>query len=53
MKSFRKVNYEFRGFKGKVLIGEAIQNEQEIKNICMRDYLENLSQEIKIIKEEN
>lgn len=53
MKQFRKVNYEFREFKGIVLIGETIQDEQEIKNICMKDYLENLSKEIKIIKEED
>ena len=53
MKKFRKVNYEFRGFKGVVLIGETIHDEQEIKNICMKDYLEKLSDEIKIVKEED
>lgn len=53
MKSFRKVNYEFREKKGTVLVGETITDVEEIKNICMKDYLENLSKEIKIIKEED
>ena len=37
MKQFRKVDYEFRGFKGIVLIGETIQDEQEIKIIKEED----------------
>lgn len=53
MKRFRKVDYEFRGIKGTVIIGEDIVDKQEIKNICMKDYLEKLSNEIKIIKEED
>ena len=53
MKKFRKVNYDFWGTTGIVLIGESIKDEQEIKNICMKDYLEKLSNEIRIIKEED
>ena len=52
MKSFRKVDYEFRGIKGTVIIGESIVDKQEIKNICMKDYLEKLSNDIKILGEE-
>lgn len=52
MEKFKKVDYEFKGIKGTVLIGESIVNKQEIKNICMKDYLEKLSNEIKLVGEE-
>ena len=52
MESFRKVDYEFRGIKGTVIIDESIVNKEEIKNICMKDYLEKLSNEIKLLGEE-
>lgn len=50
MKKFRKVDYKFRNYNGKVLVEETIKDEKEIKEICMKDYLEQLSEEIKIIK---
>lgn len=50
MNIFKEVNYVFRNYKGKVLIEETIKDEKEIKEICMKDYLEQLSEEIKIIK---
>lgn len=52
MERFKKVEYEFRGVKGTVIIGESIVDKQEIKNICMKDYLEKLSNDIKILGEE-
>lgn len=53
MKAYRKINYKFKGIKGTILIGETITDEQEIKRICMKDYLEKKSNEIEILEEEN
>ena len=50
LKKFKKVSYKLNNIQGEVLIGESIKEEQEIKEICMRDYLEKLSQKIEIIE---
>lgn len=50
MNIFKEIDYEFRNYKGKVLVEETIKDEKEIKEICMKDYLEQLSKEIKFIK---
>lgn len=49
MKKYVLVNYEFNGNKGEVIINSAITDEEEIKDICVRDYLE---RNVKIIKKE-
>lgn len=49
MENYREVEYEFKGTNGIVLIGESVKKEQEIKEICFRDYLEKLSKEVKIL----
>lgn len=48
MREYIKVNYEFRDYKGYVIINSAITDEQEIKDICIKDYLDT---NIKILKE--
>lgn len=52
IKKFRKIEYEFRGKKGTVLVEDTIKKEQEIKEICLKDVLEKISNEIKIIGED-
>ena len=53
MKLYYEVYYELLGYKGKVLIGESIKDENEIKEICARDYFETHSfEEVKILKKE-
>lgn len=47
MKEYVKVEYEFRDYKGYVVINKAITDENEIRDICIKDYLES---NIKIIK---
>ena len=49
LKQFRKISYKLNDMQGEILIGENIKDEQEIKEICMKDYLEKLSQKIEII----
>lgn len=50
LKQFRKISYKLNDMQGEILIGENIKDEQEIKEICMKDYLEKLSQKIEIIE---
>ena len=50
LKQFRKISYKWEDMQGEILIGEKIKDEQEIKEICMKDYLEKLSQKIEIIE---
>ena len=50
LKEFRKISYKLNDMQGEILIGEKIKDEQEIKEICMKDYLEKLSQKIEIIE---
>ena len=50
LKQFRKVTYKLNDIQGEILIGENIKDEQEIKEICMKDYIEKLSQKIEIIE---
>lgn len=50
LKQFRKVSYRFNNIQGEVLVGESIKDKQEIKEICMKDYLEKLSKKIEIIE---
>lgn len=50
LKQFRKISYKLNDMQGEILIGEKIKDEQEIKEICMKDYLEKLSQKIEIIE---
>ena len=50
LKQFRKISYRVNDRQGEILIGEKIKDEQEIKEICMKDYLEKLSQKIEIIE---
>lgn len=50
LKQFRKISYKLNDIQGEILIGENIKNEHEIKEICMKDYLEKLSQKIEIIE---
>ena len=57
IKKFREIEYEIKGKKGLVLIGESITDIDDIKSICRRDYIENIQKEInldeiKIMKEE-
>lgn len=52
MNKFKKVDYELNDIEGTILVSENITEEKEIKNICMKDYLEKLSENIKIIREE-
>ena len=47
MKEYVLVEYEFNGIKGHVIINSNITDESEIKEICIKDYLES---NIKIIK---
>ena len=47
MKEYVKVEYEFKDYKGHVIINSAITDENEIRDICIKDYLEN---NVKIIK---
>lgn len=47
MKEYIKVDYEFKDYKGHVIINSLITDENEIKDICIKDYLEN---NVKIIK---
>ena len=49
LKQFRKISYKLNDMQGEILIGENIKDEQEIKEICMKDYLEKLSKKIEII----
>lgn len=47
-KEYKKIKYEFNNIKGAVIIDKSITDENEIKEICIKDYLEN---NIKIIYE--
>ena len=49
MRTFKKINYKLSKYKGTVLINDSIVDEQEIKEICFKDYLEKLSSKIEII----
>lgn len=48
MQNYRKVIYSMKGKEGVVLIGEIIEDIDDIKSICRKDYLENLEREIKL-----
>lgn len=48
MQNYRKVIYSIKGKEGIVLIGETIEDIDDIKSICRKDYLENLEREIKL-----
>lgn len=47
MKEYVKVEYEFKDYKGHVIIDNTIIDEKQIRDICIEDYLEN---NLKIIK---
>lgn len=49
MNEYKLVEYEFLGIKGKVVMNTNITDENEIKEICVKDYLES---NIKIIAKE-
>ena len=49
MQGYKKVEYKFRDKKGVVLISTNIKNKKEIQEICLRDYLEKLGEEIEIV----
>lgn len=53
MEKFKQVNYKLENYTGTVLVNENITNENEIKDICFKDYLEKLSKKIEIVKEGN
>ena len=53
MEKFKQVNYKLENNTGTVLVSENITNENEIKDICFKDYLEKLSKKIEIVKEGN
>lgn len=54
MKEYVKVDYELEGYKGCVVISSLITDENEIKEICYKDYLENnIIKNIKLEKESN
>ena len=46
-KEYVKVEYEFKDYKGHVIIDNTIIDEKQIRDICIEDYLEN---NLKIIK---
>lgn len=46
MEKFKQVKYKLKNQTGTVLISENITDENEIKDICFKDYLEKLSKEI-------
>lgn len=47
-KEYKKIKYEFNNVKGEVIIEKSITDENEMKKICIEDYLQN---NIKIINE--
>lgn len=49
MKEYVLVEYEFNGIKGHVILNSNITDEKEIRDICIKDYLES---NIKILKKE-
>ena len=49
MKEYKLVEYEFLGTNGKVVMNANITDENEIKEICVKDYLDS---NIKIIEKE-
>ena len=49
MREYKLVEYEFLGTKGKVVMNTDIKEENEIKEICVKDYLES---NIKIIEKD-
>lgn len=49
MKEYKLIEYEFLGTKGKVIMNENITDENEIKEICIKDYLYS---NIKVLKKE-
>lgn len=49
MNEYKLVEYEFLGTKGKVIINTNITDENEIKEICIKDYLDS---NIKFLKKE-
>mgnify|MGYP005793961729 CR=1 FL=1 len=50
MSDYREVRYELENIQGTVLIKKNIQDEKEIKEICFKDYLNQLINKIKISK---
>lgn len=50
MEKFKQVNYKLNEYTGTVLVNENITDENEIKEICFKDYLEQLSKKIQIIE---
>lgn len=51
MREYIKVDYKFRDYKGYVVIDSAIKDESEIRDICIKDYLESNVEIIKNNKE--
>lgn len=47
MKEYILIEYEFNGIKGNVILNSNITDENEIRDICIKDYLES---NIKILK---
>lgn len=53
MKEYVLVEYELNNIKGHVIIDSKITDDTEIKDICVKDYLELcLRKNVKIIKKE-
>lgn len=48
IKKIREIEYEIKGKRGLVLIGESITDIDDIKSICRRDYIENIQKEINL-----
>lgn len=49
MKEYKLIEYDFLGTKGKVVINTNITDGNEIRDICIKDYLDS---NIKILKKE-
>lgn len=49
MKEFKEISYKIKNKKRTVLIDKDITEKQDIKEICFKDYLDSLKEEIEII----
>lgn len=49
MEEFKEIRYKIENKERTVLISKDITNEKDIKEICWKDYLESLKEEIEII----
>ena len=49
MEEFKEISYKIENRERTVLINKDITDEKDIKEICWKDYLERLKEEIEII----